>query len=561
MFNLTGLFSPFFNMIDKVEKNGEPLEKIISKKPKIEEVLLHSAFKTELNNESEYLINFLKQKDNLASILFFIGLGDHEEHFHNKKFSLITSRASMVLLKCNFSITAALFSMPDLEIVFFKMIDVSSFSHSTSQGYFYEICRSMIENSDIQKKLLFSIFENPINRYNYRMIENLTFSNTLLIKLLVSTIDGLSQDRKQQTFSYIVYYFINEKFLDNKKTPIDEFSFQNVFSFFHFLSAEKISFEYKKKYILNLFNEKTIKSEKYFFQLFHLRIILLKYLVTTEQLQEFPNPGIFLSKILEISAKNKKFVVLLDGLTFYKFISRNSQFEKCADLQFFTVLIDVFNKYLFSDILHNCIFSIFQNLILVISRNQSVLKVILEFLQSALQNSLSSKLQNQRLNEMSLNFAYLLINSVEQNINNDCLEKIKVLEMRAKLHKICVFDENASNLENSVISSRSKMETILKTNDEIARLMAFINSNEENFRENSFQISDEVFSSRSSTNSQNFKKNSLLTKNDKDAYTVIEGLVQSITFSTRHSAEKQLQNEFDPVFVSDKGIDSINKIN
>lgn len=543
MFGLKSLFSPIFRGLEskKAPTNGD-LRKLIGQNPPVEDVLLHDSFLALLNAPEDALIDYLSQQTKLRKIVDFIRLADEEPSLKSKSAIVLSQRASYVLGAGNLKISAALFINETLVLSFMDIIKFNWATHSTSQGYFLEICKSLLQTFDVQKKMILAMFENSNNRYLLMLIENMTPSNCSLLKYLVSDIYGLSFERRNIAFNYLVFYFLNNKFEEQGDRLTDELMFVNVYDFIDYLLSEQITFEYKKKYISNLFNVNSINSKQYFLPLLKLRLLLLKYLLKTKQLKEIENAGIFLQKLIEFSVSLGSSQLLKEALTFFLIASELPTFSSCLDTLFFVSLGTVFEKYPKMDVAHVIVVKITLNVVPNLIKSVDANIVLSKLFITADKYASVEFRMCDSLNGPSfihlLSFAdhMMTIGAVDKRI------KLMFQELRTRIGKDYTLVRKKS-IDASTYITRSEVPTLLKTNDDIAKLIDDLRAEEGPPVENFIKISTDVFSSRSSSNSQVLKRPHMLSAQEKEAEKLLESLVHSQIQDASKSSKQPVLSE------------------
>lgn len=502
-----------------VNNNSLSLRKLLADNHKISLVLSHPSFEDELRSQPDFFINYFAQPTIIKELIANISLNDFESH--SKSTPLQCLNSFCVLSLCNPKITFVLFSSSHLLNSFFAILSLNNRVHSTSQGYFLGICRNLMSEHGIQRQIFLAAFENQKKKTLYAMVENLTISNASLIKLLLAEHSGLSQTTRYQIFNYLIFYFMNSKFEENKKVDFDELNFENLFLVFRFLISEKLNFEYKTKYIENLLNEKTISSKKYFVQLFTFRVIILQYISQMNQIKKIDHAAGFLKKAVEISGKFRKNALLLDTLFVFENLSRNKEFENEFGTNFVEHLIEILLAREKSDVIHKKVFCIFDNLLTYDFKKSKSLNYLIQKMLE-LTKGVSANSESAKLGKLSQHFIAKLFERIEPSwLSSDLKKEFATAKVKLALglKKFEVISFNLSGLDN-----QSQAIQLLKSTDDIQK---FLNGME---AENNYANEKNIFITGEEVLQQKYKSSNNVFERDQQATHDLHNLLASQDF-------------------------------
>lgn len=498
MFNFKNLFRPIFKLgTSKKPKDAVQISLLIERKDSLQDVLSHPDFTEELSKDSECLIDYLCLPSQMTLLIEFISMPSDDRQTATKQELELSWNAFQLLSRAKIKITAALFSNDFLLTSFFLIARTKHSTHSTSQGYFLEICKSILESFSIQRKALLSCFNNPSLPYLFSLIENLTPSNSQLLKLLMSDPDGLRFERKVAVFNYIVFYYLNAKFQTNPDVAFEDDCLANVVRFFEFLEREELVFEFKQKYIMKLVTDKTDNGSPFFIGLFKIRVSILSYLARTGQVTAIPTPEVYFNRVIDVCSQSKTTSLLFSAIRFFKTLSESKEFVKQVNHQFIASLFKLVIDYPTADVLHSQVFDILSNCRTHFACNNFSLEELMSFVQQLSKTdsvSTPSSLFSLR-NRVSLE---RLSQFLDDLINSNLLSTEQLTRLRklnANLSKNCT--QGGSIYNESRLTFRTEAFTTIKTNEELIRIIDEVNNVDCDLNDTCFQITPDALSCRS----------------------------------------------------------------
>ena len=462
---LSAISTSTFNSAFVLPTNETLLQMILHKRS-LELILSHSNFEDELTSQDDYFIDYFSSHSIIKELLRYIIVNDNE---YSSTFpSIFSFNSFRVLSLCSPKITLALFSSQHLLNNFLNIINMSNRHYSTCQGYFLGICKNLMNKEKVQREIFIVTFENQKKQTLYPLVENLTVSNAILIKILLLENSGLSKVTRYQIFNYLIFYYMNLKFEENKKIEFDELAFDNLISVFRFLISEKVNYEYKSKYLDVLFNEKTITSKLYYFRLYSFRVIIIKYIAQMNQIKKIDHPGSFLKKILDVSNRFKKNCILLDALATIELVSKNNEFESHFDAILMDQLFEILITKERADIIHKKIFNIFENYSQIKNKKLAVQTAFCMKLLESLKKTLTTKV-DMIIGKTSLClFASLLKMFDTKMLESDL--RMTFENAKKKLEVELVKFEISHNVSFS-INDQSQAIQLLKSTDDINQFL------------------------------------------------------------------------------------------
>jgi hypothetical protein len=508
-----------------------PLSALLPTNPSLTKVLTHPHFEDELRNQSDIFISYFANPVIIKELLVLISLGDFESKPpYTSQHAL---NAYNVLSLCNPKITLVLFSSTHLISAFFAITALTSRFHSTAQGYFLAICKAMLSEQNVQKQIFLSSIEIQKKRLVYTLVENLTAANASLIRALLPESTKLSQATRQLIIDYLIFYYLNGKFAESAKFEFDPLVFDTLVGIFRAMAADKIPYEYKPKYVDNLFDEKSVKPREHFASLFHFRVAILRFLAESNQLRKVDKAAQFLQRGAECASKFRKPQILLDLLSFFELLAKHQEFEPSFNTEFTERLFGILVSHPSADVLHHKVFGIFESYQAFPNKRPSVLSLITGNLIRMVTSGSLPETPKQALNPIALHFAGVFLYKVDRrDIAPELREALAATQQKVSVI-LKKFDVNM--FEVSLMDNQSQTIQLLKSTDDIQRFLTDMDD------QNNYAAEKNIFAVGEDMVEQKYKQSNLGGERDKKAVQDLQTLL--VSQDLRASAEADNSKE------------------
>ena len=376
---------------------------LIAKNASFESICEQPTFIDEFLSLNEYVINYLSSDEIIDKLVtYLVDMTDYNASQYTKKchFSYF---AFTILSTCNTKVHDKLLSKPVSLLKLFSVAQEDPDIYITSQGYLAALVKNWVSPQNSKADLFFRFLADNFQVAVLPIVHNLSTSNAEIIKEVLTCRSDLLEKQQNSLFHYLIYFYLTEKFDANflERNPD---SFGNLFGIFKFLAAVHVTFPYNSKFIPRLYKNLDIRKVFLRDDLLSLRVVLLRYLAQTSQINALEPSVQFLAIYKSITIPAKKIFLLSTFLETCVFLSKNSQNFVALNFQrtFLMFLFDIISANKVIEIIVNKVFVVLENSLPWILGNPDHKNFLLQFIyhQIVLQNEL-------RLNSHLLNSPYI----------------------------------------------------------------------------------------------------------------------------------------------------------
>ena len=474
--------------INELIKNDAPLEQFYKE----------TSFMDEFYTQKPELIKILSQKKNLEKLINWIYTIKPKKNFSKKENCEFAFYSFTILSTCNPDITKEIIKDINLIEKLFYITQCDSNLYITAQGYFQSILKNLLSKMNPFLNQFINVFMSCGKKWVFCIVNNLNQANREIVKDILSNKCDKMKNLQQFMFDYLITYFLNELFIDNKNDIND--IFENVNSIFSFLKKNKINFFFKKKYSQNLFSNKSVKAKQFSEYLYSFKMNLLTYLVSIDQFKTYKNPYLFLYSCKKFKTSNKYMFYLMQNLSLFCNFSEKEEFLNDCSFEFIKLLLEIAQEEKKKDIIHKKLFYILENLKNFINNDKKSFDFVISFLINKKNNFLNPNMTKKNINNISYKFILDILKNInfEQITNNQL--KQDLINFKNELEKN--YTTLCSN--DKIKSVNNIMEQKIFISDDFN----FFGSKENLVDDKRFHYEDDIFNKKS-LNNKNENKNKI----------------------------------------------------
>lgn len=356
------------------------VKSLISRNASFEQICEQPTFVDEFLALNEYVIQFLSTDQCIEKLVdYLVDMRDYKTTQYTQKCHY-SYFAFTILSTCNTKVYDKLFSSEAQLSKLFSVAQENPEDFVTAQGYLAAMIKNWISNQNSKAGVFVRWLVGKFSLYILPLVHNLSTSNAEIIKEILTCRNEELSKSQNDLFSYIVYYYLSEKFdLDFLARNPD--TFDNLFAVFKNLTSLQIVYSYKAEFIPKLFQVFESKNPLFRENLLLFRITVIRYLAFTNQLKELNCSSEFLNIFKSIKNEYHKRIFLNTFLEVLVLLSKNSSFVVVGFQENVLIfLLDVISSTAVSDITFSKVFLILENSLTWILANQKLKEVLFSFL-------------------------------------------------------------------------------------------------------------------------------------------------------------------------------------
>jgi hypothetical protein len=441
----------------------DDLQSTIANTHSIIAVFTHQDFHYSLNMRYEYLIEFLSKP---ATLVQTVTLFQSNKPVDPSDFALsckIAYYAHLVLASNIEKVVKTLLDHREILQAVFSIASKDPADNLTSQGYLHEIFKALINDANNHKVEIFKALSENNLQMLIPMIHNLSAANAASLKELLTSRSEEAGPLQNQTFNYLVDYFLQEKKDQNLDFTLDEFTFENLVMIFQALTSDKKSLDVtccdSHAFISVFRSENTFKSE----YSLHFRIILTRYWAAIGRSSDYSNVAEVYPAFAEILNSNGKFLLKKDVLELLRVITNSPSFTPSIDELFLALVYGCINNSPHNDVIQSYCFKTLEQILGSLSGHTAVHGDIGKFIIAAYRQARVPNVSSKFPNKISLHFIGQILSKINLSLIFD-EELVDAIESaRASLKSFFTpFDTEASS---GTLSDFSSIVKIIKQDD------------------------------------------------------------------------------------------------
>ena len=359
-------------MSKKMEENKKEIKSpfldiscltLILNKGSLNDILLCSDFPTQLSMNNKELLEYLRQDSIVTLMIKMISQADNFLVEPQSAQCILPFHSHLALCSTSDHFISRIYKNKKAIKALFNISVLDTNLYQTAQGYFMSIIKSHLSYTNDKIEEFIGLVIDLSGELIFPLVHSFSYSNMQIIKLILCSNTTSLNKLQFSLFEYILYYILNEKFVNNEpKIPMEDF-FSNIRSLFEGLLEEGTHYDYKLKYENNLYSTKYIKSKKYLEELLLVRLSILKYIAGTGQLKFSTGLDRLLSDYRKFKDNKIRRIFIHDLLIFMERVSLNPSFNQVNPVTLVRFLFRIMEENPSVDILIHRIRSILQNLI------------------------------------------------------------------------------------------------------------------------------------------------------------------------------------------------------
>jgi hypothetical protein len=191
------------------DEEGDLLEKKIDDKAPLEELFLMPIFLDQLTYQHEKLIEYIKQKENIHKMIWFMRVLAYPDQFSENRCFHYPYFSYMVLSGCTDDISLEFINDDQEMDNFFGIVtQYNNDIYDTAYGYFQGVLQKLISQNNSHNKVLIEKMIKSATRYVYPFVAIMNKSSSEYLFDIIGYQEEGFEGFKEQLFNHIFECFV-----------------------------------------------------------------------------------------------------------------------------------------------------------------------------------------------------------------------------------------------------------------------------------------------------------------------------------------------------------------